>query len=395
MRVALVCGNYSPRQDGVADYVGRVASSLRDSGVDPVVASSARSAGPCVQLCPTWDLRGVRTAARRLEAMRPDVVHVQWAPSAFSWSPWAGLLPRLTSAPVVTTLHEYGWWTWPARVPRRAWRPLERTGLWDHETMLLGPRSAAVVTTNLEHAGHVRRRLGREPALVPIGPNVGATGLSRPAAGALVQERWGLPAGAPLLVFFGFVHPVKGVRYLLEALAAVRFTPQGRGARLVVAGGFESLALPGAEARDFRAELVQHARSSGVSDAVTFTGHVGDAEVSQLLHAADAVVLPLTAGVTLKSGAVLAAFDHGAPVVATLPDGGGSPELVDGETVVAIPRRRDSGAVAEAVSRLLADEALRARVAEGGRQLAGRRSWPVIARQHVELYDRVLADARR
>jgi hypothetical protein len=42
-------------------------------------------------------------------------------------------------------------------------------------------------------------------------------------------------------------------------------------------------------------------------------------EVSALLHAADAAVLPFTAGVTGKSGALLAALGHGVPTAVTVP----------------------------------------------------------------------------
>jgi glycosyltransferase involved in cell wall biosynthesis len=245
-----------------------------------------------------------------------------------------------------------------------------------------------LIVTNHRHAETVRGRLGREPLVVPIGPNVPDAGLSRAAARSAVADRHGVPPQARLLVFFGFVHPVKGVRYLVEALPALR--ARFGDVRAVVAGGFTSLALPAAEAAAYRAELEDRARTCGVADCVTFTGHLPAGEVSALLRAADAVVLPYTAGVTTKSGALLAAFDHGVPVVATTGDPP-DPEIVDGTAVVAAPRVRDAGAVEAAVGRLLADPRLAARVASGGRAVARTRSWPVIAARHGELYRSVAA----
>ncbi len=390
MRVAVVTGRYARRLDGVADYVGRLADALPGAGVDPVVVSARGADAPCVEACAAWGPRGVLEAARAVADLRPDVVHVQFAPSAYGFSPAVGLLPaalaRRTRAPVVTTLHEYGWWSWPPRVPAAAWCALERGGRWDRETLLLGPRSAALVATNAEHAAAVRARLGREPVVVPIGANVADHGVARTAARAHVRAAYGVPDAARLLLFFGFVHPVKGVRQLLDALADLR---RDGDVRLVVAGGFTSLALPEDEARAFRAELEQRARDRGVAAAVSFTGHVPAAEVSTLLRAADAVVLPMTAGVTTKSGALLAAMEHGAPVVATAaerPD----PDLVDGRTVVVVPERRDADGIARGVRRVLGDDRLRERVARGGQQLALARSWPVAAARHAQLYGEVL-----
>ncbi len=275
MEVALVLGRDEPRRDGVADYVHRLAAALPAQGVEAVVVEAGGR---------------VRAAARELEALAPDVVHVQFAPSAYGYRPGVGLLPHLVRAPVVTTLHEYGWWSWPPRVPDAAWRAVERTGLWDRETLRLVPASRAVVVTNGAHAQTVRARTGRTPRLVPIGPNVDRV----PADRAEVRRRHGLPDRAPVVVFFGFVHPVKGVRWLLGAVAALRASTHPD-LHLVVAGGFDSLALPGQEARDFEAEVRGQVAALGLDDVVRITGWVEAAEVSALLQAADVAALPFTA----------------------------------------------------------------------------------------------------
>lgn len=392
MRVALVCGTYAPERDGVADYVRRLAEELRsaDPATDVVIAARADD-GPApaeaVAVTPDWSLRNVRHAARALDALEADLVHVQWAPSAYRWSGAVGRLPALLRTPVVTTLHEYGGWSWPAWVPQRLWPVLERGGRVDRESGLLGPRSRALLVTNEGHARVVRDRLHREPTLVPLGPNVPGPGPD--AAGARdrvrqhVRGRLGLAEGVPLLVFFGFVHPVKGVRELIDATALLRDV--GVEVHVEVAGGFASLALPGEEARSFRAEVEQRIADRGVRDRVRLTGWVDGAEVSELLSAADAVVLPFTAGVTTKSGSLLAALEHGAPVLATVANVR-DPALVDGVSVIDVAARRDPAAIADAIRRRLDDPALAAAVARGGQELAARRSWPTIAAMHRAVY---------
>ncbi len=389
MRVALVCGTYAPERDGVADYVRRLAAELRAAGPATEVLVAARADEPAgaVAVTPDWSLRNVRRAARALDALGADVVHVQWAPSAYGWSGAVGWLPALLQTPVVTTLHEHGGWAWPGWVPPRLWPVVEGGGRYDRESGLLGPRSRALLVTNAGHAATVRARLHREPTLVPIGPNVPGPGVDAAGARARVRARLGLADEIPLLVFFGFVHPVKGVRELIDAVALLR--DAGVHVHVEVAGGFASLALPGEEARSFRAEVEQRIADRDVGDRVRLTGWVVGTEVSELLSAADAVVLPFTAGVTTKSGSLIAALEHGAPVLATVADAP-DPALVDGVTVVVVPARRDPDAIAGAIRRLLDDPALAVAVARSGQELAARRSWPTIAAQHRAVYASVL-----
>ncbi|MCU1691329.1 MAG: putative glycosyl transferase [Frankiales bacterium] len=364
MRVALVCGRDEPRRDGVADYVHRLAAALPAYGVEAdVVEAGGR----------------VRAAAAQLRAARPDVVHVQFAPSAYGYAPWVGLLPHLVRAPVVTTLHEYGWWSWPARVPSRAWSLLERTRLWDRETLRLVPASRGVVATNPAHAQVLRERLRVQPRVVPIGPNVDRV----PADRAATRRRHDLPEGAPVAVFFGFVHPVKGVRWLLGAVAALRASTHPD-LHLVVAGGFDSLALPGQEARDFEAEVRQQVSDLGLDDAVRITGWVEAEEVSALLQASDVAALPFTHGLTTKSGSLLAVLDHDLPLVGTRGEGT-TPEL---EAAGWLGPVRESEVLADNLRRALAEGPRPA-----ARALADAHAWDAAAKAHAELYAEVLAGA--
>ncbi len=352
-----MCGRDEPQRDGVADYVHRLAAALPAYGVQAdVVAAGGR----------------VRAAAQELRAGGYDVVHVQFAPSAYGYAPWVGLLPHLVRAPVVTTLHEYGWWSWPARVPAPACALLERTGLWDRETLRLVPASSAVLATNPAHARVLEDRLGVTPRVVPIGPNVDRV----PADRAEVRRRHGLPQDAPVAVFFGFVHPVKGVRWLLGAVAALRATTHPD-LHLVVAGGFDSLALPGQEARDFEAEVRAQVSGLGLDDVVRITGWVDAVEVSALLQAADVAALPFTHGLTTKSGSLLAVLDHDLPLVGTRGEGT-SPEL---EAAGRLGPVRESEVLAENL-RLALDEGPR----PAARVLADAHGWDAVAKAHAEVY---------
>jgi glycosyltransferase involved in cell wall biosynthesis len=323
-----------------------------------------------------------------VRAGSPDVVHLQFAPSAFGFSGWPGaaLADLLATRPLVTTVHEYGWWSWAPRVPQRLWRPLERARLLDRETGRLVPRSAAVVTTNAEHERALHERFPDVGVhRLPIPPNVTVVpGTDR----AATRARWSVPDDAEVVAFFGFVHPVKGVRYLVDALA--RLADEHPRLHLLVLGGFTSLALPADEAAAFRAELTGHVAAAGVADRVTITGHLPAAEVSAALAAADLAAFPFTAGATTKSGALLAALDHGLPTIVTRrPDQGPDAELVDGRTVVVAPAVRDADVLVTALRRLLDDPVLAKTVGAAGRELLDGRDWDTLAARHRDIYAEV------
>ncbi|WP_018639935.1 glycosyltransferase [Parafrankia elaeagni] len=392
-RIALVCGNLEPARDGVADYTLHLREALGHRAdvwlatVGPAAGAAEPTAGPrLIQVAGGWNARGVAALAGALRRVAPDVVHVQFAPSAFGYSPAVGLLPLLlpTGTRLVTTLHEYDWWSWPAHVPDRLWRLVERRRWWDRETLALAPRSSRVIVTNGAHANAVRGRLGVSPRSVPVGANVVPDpSADRPAVRRAARSRLGLPTEAPVLAFFGFVHPVKGLRYLVEALAML--VPEHPGVRLVIVGGFASLALSDPEADAFRRELAGRAREAGVADRVLMTGHLPAAEASAVLTAVDIAVLPFTGGVTAKSGALAAVAAHGLPVVVTAADPP-DPTLVDARTAVVVPRVRDAEALAAGIRRLLVDADLGAQVQAGLVTLLADRGWARIADAHLELY---------
>jgi glycosyltransferase involved in cell wall biosynthesis len=377
----MVQGRAEPERDGVADYVRHLTEALQAVGVDVI---------PVPVLAP-------REASAQLHALKPDLAHVQFAPSAFGFSARPGLLPdHVRWLPFVTTLHEYGWWSSPKWVPAALWRPLERSGLWDRETWRFAPRSSALLTTNEGHARVVADRLGRTAVRVPLAPNVPdlcRTPSGVPVERAEARRRLGVPADAEVVAFFGFVHPVKGLRYLIEALARLRGAGRHR-LHLLILGGFTSLALPENEARAFREELTAWTRTCGVANHVTITGRLPAKEVSAGLHAADVAAFPFTAGATTKSGALLSAFAHGLPTLVTAADPP-DPDLVDAESVVVAPQVRDALVLVDGLARLLDDEALRRKVAAGGAALMAGRSWDEIAATHRDVYAEVLRGRER
>jgi glycosyltransferase involved in cell wall biosynthesis len=144
------------------------------------------------------------------------------------------------------------------------------------------------------------------------------------------------PDAAPLVGVFGRICRWKGQDLFLRALAQVP------GARGVIAGA----AL--FEEQEFERELHALVAQLGLSERVTFAGHVDD--VMTLMAACDVVVHCSTA--PEPSGRVIAeAMFAGTPVIGS--DAGGVPEFItDGETGQLTPLN-DAEALAAAVRRYL------------------------------------------
>ena len=87
----------------------------------------------------------------------------------------------------------------------------------------------------------------------------------------------------------------------------------------------------------------------------------------------------------------MAALAHGLPIVSTQPPESAYeastefPLLRDGESAVLVPPD-DPAAAADAVTRLMSDDALRTRLAEGALALSHHFDWDTIVQQHLEMY---------
>jgi len=400
VRVAFVPGAFRPDRCGVSHYTERLMGELARRGVECLVLTTygaARHHGrpEVIGVTPDWGPAVLLALPAALVRLRPDVLHIQHAAGSFGYRRMVLWLPALLRAVfpglrLAVTAHEYGWWEWRPRLFGSAWRRLgpwgEARALWDREDGTLLTAADVVITT---HQGAMQSLLARLPQLasriehVRIGANIAEVAVDRGAARAALRQQYGWEADSFVFAYFGFLHPVKGLEVLLEAfqrLLAVR--PR---ARLILAGGCQSLALDGEAGLSYEAGLRQRIARSGLEQAVRLTGYLSDEAVSAHLAGADAGVLPFTGGVTLKSGSLLAMWTHGLPVVATEPPVA-EPPLRQASILVA---RRDPRALEEGLLRVMDDPALRRDLAAKARAAAADFAWPTIAERHLRIYERL------
>lgn len=287
---------------------------------------------------------------RRIKRDRPDLLILQW------WVPYwtpslaviSHLIKHYTSIKIVYICHNV--------------TPHEESGTIDHRLawVVLKRGDAFIV-----HSEQDRRKLN---ALLPKAP---VWHLHLPTYDVFqqitndrsmpsIREQLHL-SDRPLLLFFGFVRPYKGLEYLIQALPLVR--EQLPDAHLLVVGEFWGGKEP----------YLAYARNAGVLEAITIIDeYVPNEEIGRYFDAADVVVLPYVSAT--QSAVVQLAFGFGKPVITTRV--GGLHEVVqDGRNGLIVPPQ-DEEALASAIVRFfreqLSDRLTQTIVAE---QHAGRFSW--------------------
>lgn len=309
------------------------------------------------EVSPLRDLRALGSLWRVMARERPALVHTHTSK--------AGIVGRLAArlARVPAVIHQphghifYGYY---GGTVTAAFVLLER----------LAARlcDRIVVLTERGREEHLARGIGR-PAqfvVIPSGVDLAAFRAEAPSYEA-ARARLGVDAGSRLLVGLGRLEPVKGFHSLVRALPLVLAAVPAT--RLLLAG--EGSLRPALEAE---------ARALGVADRVRIAGAA--IAPAAVVAAADLVVVP-----SLNEGmgrVVVEAMALGRAVVATRV--GGIPAVVvDGESGRLVPPD-DPRALAAAVSELLQDPGLRARMGEAGRRRAGEFSLAVMESRLVALY---------
>jgi glycosyltransferase involved in cell wall biosynthesis len=264
----------------------------------------------------------------------------------------------------------------------RAWHPWVRTAVAATERhgyrrvrlMLVNYDSVAELLRAAHGSGAEIRRLPyAAPAAFRAAPDVASRALPGPVAALGAPD-------APLLVSVSRHDPRKGLHVLLRALA-----------QLQAAGvAFRACLVGPGRLLDAHRGL---AASLGLSGRVAIPGRVED--VGPYLHHADVFVLP-----SLQEGSgsvsLIEALEAGRAVVASRCDG--IPEdLLDGRDALLVAPG-DPGALAEALTRVMGDSALRATLAGRSRRLYNERfaAGPFVAalrQTYAELESSVMGDA--
>ncbi len=178
----------------------------------------------------------------------------------------------------------------------------------------------------------------------------------------------------PLILFVGSLIQRKGVKYLLQAMPEV-FAAYPKLRLIIVGEGPE------------RPFLQQLAKELSIENRVLFIGFQPQQEVKKLMQRAKILVLP-----SLEEGmgvVIVEALACGTPVVASCVDG--IQDVVTPEVGILVPPANPE-ALSQSILEILRNPTRWAEMSRNARTRAEAcYSWEIIAKQYIELYQRILA----
>ncbi|PYT82450.1 MAG: hypothetical protein DMG40_05420 [Acidobacteria bacterium] len=297
---------------------------------------------------PIRQLRNIHSLVQQIHQFAPDVIHYQ---GAHLWFDLA--LPVLRRYPVVFTIHDLR--------PHPGDRLSQKTPQWI-ENFARRQADEWIV-----HTHYARDLLGREwPAAkekISVIPHIqiGNTPSSAP-----VEEE------ENLILFFGRIWEYKGLEYLIRAEPLI--TARVPTARILIAGEGEDFAR-------YRRMMVHPHRF------IVHNEFIPEDRASDYFQRASVVVLPYIEA--SQSGVIPMAYSAEKPVVATTV--GGLPEMVENGCTGCLVAPRDSVQLAEAVTKLLLNPALRHWMgANGKRKVEEEGSPSIVSQKTLEVYRRAV-----
>jgi glycosyltransferase involved in cell wall biosynthesis len=356
---------HNPEGGGAERALEEVAEGLASRGARVTVFSAAHAGAP-----PEDEIRGVRyvrrgskisvyargmQSLRRGDLGRPDlVVDVQNGLPFFT--------RLVTRRPVVVLVHHVHREQWPVVYPGFT----GKVGWWIERRLapLLYRRCQYVTGSRATRDELVG--LGVDPRRIAV-VHYGTDRLG-PVEAAKTP--------APSICVVGRLVPHKQVEHAIDAVLELRKELPGTTLTVVGSGWWE-------------AELHAYAAARDAGDAVRFLGQADEATKERVYEESWVLALP-----SLKEGWGLVVGEAalaGTPTVAYASAGGTRESVVDGTSGLLVD---DQPAFVEALRRILTDDELRHRLAEGALAHGGRYTWDQTRAGFADVVRRVLAGER-
>ncbi len=381
-RVLFLTGAFPNMPCGVGDYTSSLTQELVKLGLEVhvltshdrrVVTTFHESGGVFVHpKILSWGFTSVPLIMREVRRISPDLIHIQYPASfgAKNRRPLANLLGIVTKAAtngkarIVTTLHEY----------------VERSLRWRLRALLNALTSDCVVCVSSYDRIALAKLISKPLVHIPIASSIPVVSVT-PDQRQKLRDSLGIAQSCWMIVYFGFVTPLKGFDVLIKAFAELK--RRAWPGKLVVLTGLDP------DKDRYHREMVTLLNSFGLGDDCIYQKpYFTREEVSTHLQSADMAILPFTEGASERRGSLLTAIGNGLPVITTvgphLP-----PTFKHGDNIYLVPSQ-DPKAIVRAVIELSHNSALRLSMSQRAMSLSEAYSWESIAEKTVQTYWNVL-----
>lgn len=341
---------------GVGAYTKRLAEALAElQGIKVLVLTDARAQGyvesPNVEVIPVikhWRIGEIFRVLSILKKYNPDIVHIQYPTQGYANKRMPLFLPllvRLCGKKCVQTWHE----------------PTGRLGF----LMTFGLDALVSVRKMLISSlpKLTRNLVARTPFFWIPGALLLPTVKLTEIQSAEIRQQY-VSNGETLLVYYGFVAPLKGIESLFEVMLRMS------NAKLVMVFDLQL-------EDSYQRSLLDKLRQMNIDSQVVLTGFLPDEQLATILAAADAVVLPFREGGGDWNTSIEGAVSQGVFVLTTSLEKRG----YDAETNTCFVAPGD------------VDEMVSALQKYAGVHIQGKtavQKWREIAQQHLGVYNQLV-----
>jgi glycosyltransferase involved in cell wall biosynthesis len=370
----MVTGSYPPQPCGIGDYTARLVRELLASGTEVEVITTRAEAGrtdPVVRSeVENWKASTWKSAVAWMREQGYDLVHIQYPAKFYGYLPSLALLSLilrrgLPGVPLVVTFHEFG--------ITHLLRKLTAT-------CIALPVAKVLLTADSERAAleRVMPWLRGKTEVIEMATTIPTLPLL-PGARDRLRASLGIKAGEMVIVYFGFLHPNKGIEGLMRSFSLVH--EARRDTRLLMLSLLDPGKIP------YHTEVLRLADQLGITGSVVWAGYLPPDEVSRHLSAADIGFFPYQDGVTLRRLSFMTAMCHGLPCVTTARDAGsGGVGLSQGGNVLLASTSDDAEAMAGKLVSLVDSDSRRREVGDAARRWAEPFQWSTIVARTTGVY---------
>jgi glycosyltransferase involved in cell wall biosynthesis len=391
LKLCYITGTYPPIKCGVADYSALLLEHLKihERALQIEVITSTQANGSLIPSAANlkisnaidqWHWSKLSLILAHLKAFEPDVIHYQYPTPLYGRRLLITLLPfivtlwyvlkRRKKPAQLLTIHEYA-----------SFRLLGKLRIW---LMALGCRKIIAVSPSTIYSLRQLKKLGKELVYIPIASNISAT---PPPAFLADKNKWLQEHkiavdGRPVVAYFGYISPSKGVATLLKAFANLK-----QPAQLVMVA---EAAPQNPNYQIFYDEIETLIQTLQLDQKIHWTGFATEQEVAAYLQSAAIVVLPYTDGASLRRTSLMAALVNGAPIISTLPDDLQEIEGLETNYNCLLVPPEDVRALTDALQQPLSDTALRSKLSLAALEFSRQFDWNHIAKKHLAVYENAL-----
>jgi polysaccharide biosynthesis protein PslF len=352
----LIIGPFPPRKAAEADHTFYLSEQLAERGLDVRVVTvrgsvSARHPGVGVYpIMKDWSWSDLPRLRRTLRQCSPDAILLVYTRGVYDGHPMITFAPTvckvlLPRVPFVTLFEDAPSVPATARARTSLLRQAVRKGvalgrtlmhrppmlvsagrmgmaLWaGNENVdykygtLLRDSDRVIVVSEQARLGLAARfsAVNDKSVLIPAPPLLRMCPENNGAARQSRRESFGIKTTDPLLAYFGYIYPGKGVETLFKAFRVL--SAQRNNVRLMMVGGDIDLRnhFP------YLREVHMMPKQMGIDDKIKWTGEYAwdSDQASGYLRTADICVLPFDSGVSLHNSSFAAAAAHGLPIITT------------------------------------------------------------------------------